>query len=257
MEQGGKTSLHHSFSTPPFKVANVTQGRRSEWLDLMLMSSSPGVLDHDRYELNVEVGENARLHLQTQSYQRIFNMGSGAVQHVTIRLRENASFIYLPHPVVPHEKSIFEGRNQIFLMRGCSLTWGEVITCGRKLNGEVFRMSSYHSITEIFFDQKLLMKENVLLVPEQKNPQIIGQLEQYTHQASFIFIHEKLQKDDAISHVHSLLSGESNLEFGATALFDEGILVRMMGFGAEQLHQCMHQISKMLSKKIQETIHAD
>ena len=47
-------------------------------------------------------------------------------------------FVLLPHPSVPHEAIDFTSRNKIYLSDNCSLIFGEVLTCGRKLNGEVF-----------------------------------------------------------------------------------------------------------------------
>ena len=40
----------------------------------MLMSSSPGILDEDKYLMKIEVAEGCALKLHTQSYQRLFTM---------------------------------------------------------------------------------------------------------------------------------------------------------------------------------------
>jgi len=50
----GITCLKQSYCTPPFKVANITEDKSSNRLQLMLMSSSPGILDDDEYELKIE-----------------------------------------------------------------------------------------------------------------------------------------------------------------------------------------------------------
>jgi len=90
----------------------------------MLMSSSPGILDRDEYRMSIEVAEGCSLNLQTQSYQRLFNMKNGALQNMEVHLKEGASFCYIPHPAVPHESSIFVARNKIFLSNNCNFTWG-------------------------------------------------------------------------------------------------------------------------------------
>src|SRR3981189_2210537 len=94
----GITSLRRTYYTPPFKVANITEDKQDPLLRLMLMCSSPGILDGDDYSIRLEIGENSRMQLFTQSYQRLFQMKQGAVQSMEVRLEKGASFFYLPHP---------------------------------------------------------------------------------------------------------------------------------------------------------------
>src|SRR4051812_49392668 len=145
-----KTYLKNCFFSTPFKVANITEDKAERCLQLMLMSSSPGILDGDEYYLKVELPDGCSLKLHTQSYQRIFNMKKGASQNMQVYVGKNSSFYYLPHPSVPHKMSDFVATNKIYLSARCTLTWGEVLTCGRKLSGEEFKFNRYQSITEIF-----------------------------------------------------------------------------------------------------------
>ena len=55
-------------------MANITEDKTGATLQLMLMSSSPGILDGDEYKIKIELEENCSLQLHTQSYQRLFNM---------------------------------------------------------------------------------------------------------------------------------------------------------------------------------------
>ncbi|MEP6594582.1 MAG: urease accessory protein UreD [Ginsengibacter sp.] len=100
----------------------------------------------------MEFSEGCSLQLHTQSYQRLFAMKKSAFQILKVQQAAGSSFCFLPQPVVPHETSDFSASNKIFLTDNCSLVWGEVLTCGRKLSGEVFKFSKYQSITEIFIN---------------------------------------------------------------------------------------------------------
>ena len=42
--RNGITYLKNCYATPPFKLANITEDKQSHELQLMLMSSSPGIL---------------------------------------------------------------------------------------------------------------------------------------------------------------------------------------------------------------------
>jgi urease accessory protein len=174
-------------------------------------------------------------------------MKTGARQSTEVYLEKGSSFVYLPHPSVPHENSIFISRNRIYLSEDCQLIWGEVLTCGRKLNGEEFRFAKYHNITEIFINDKLVIRENLLMQPSLTNPSVMGQLEGFTHQASFIFIHEKADCIALSDAVHEYLLLQKEIEFGVSSPAVNGLLVRVLGYKAEQLHDCLKAISKLVS----------
>ena len=244
----GKTILKNAFCSQPFKLADITEDRSEKTLRLMMMTSSPGILDGDEYHIQIELEEDCTVELETQSYQRLFNMKEGASQVMEIKMAKGSSFAFLPHPSVPHECSIFTAKNKIYLSGGCCLLWGEVLTSGRKLNGENFLMSKYHNLTEIFLNGKLIVKENLLMAPKTIDVTAIGQLEGYTHQASFIFINETFLITPALKKINELLAGETEICFGVSALQVNGIIVRLLGYKGEQLHNCLKKIALFFSQ---------
>ena len=245
----GITYLGRTYFTPPFKVANITEDKQSQPLHLMLMNSSPGVLDGDDYEIKIELTENSSLHLHTQSYQRLFNMQQGARQNQEVYMEKNTSLVYLPHPAVPHEKSIFKSVNRIYLSDACSLVWGEILTCGRKLNGEIFSFSSYRNSTEVYINNKLIIKEILLMQPAITDPSALGQLEGFTHQASLIILHDPIFVNEQADMVHEYLSGQEKIQFGVSTTAGNGLIVRILGYGAEVLHHHLQMIAALIQQK--------
>ena len=244
--RGDITYLKKAYYTPPFKIADIREDKRDRTLQLMLMSSSPGVLDGDEYRMKLELYEGSSLNLSTQSYQRLFEMRTEASQHLSLHMADNCSFSYLPHPVVPHKSSNFTSRNKLYLSNNCSLIWGEVLSCGRKLNGEEFLYSKYHTITEIYLNGKLVIKENLLSRPSTDNIHSIGQMEGYTHQASFIYLHERANKKALTETILDYLSGQEAIASGISATPGEGMIVRLLGNKAEQLHSILKRIAEII-----------
>lgn len=253
-----KSFLAKSMAQSPYKIADVTEDRRRSELKLMLMSSSPGILDEDETSLEIGIAANCSVRLETQSFQRIFQMKKGASQKLNVTMEEGSSFCYLPHPVVPHANSIFTSRTKIYLSGDCKLTWGEVISCGRKLNNEVFQFTSYHNITEIFLNNKLVVKENLLLQPAECSLEGIGQLEGYTHQATFLYLDGKAKVDLLIESLRESLGMEKEISFGVSMLPVNGIIVRLLGHKAEQLFSILKQVAQQIeteqSKPLLKTI---
>ena len=245
--KNSRTYLKNSFCTTPFKIANITADRKAHLLELMLMSSSPGILDGDQYQIQIDLGEESALKLSTQSYQRLFNMKESAAQYLQVNLAPGSSFYYLPHPAVPHKQSSFSANNKFYVSERCNLLTGEILTCGRKSNGEIFLFSKYHSVTEIFLDNKLIIKENLLIQPATINMNAIGQLEGFTHQASLIYLSEKALAPELRSTLQEFLSVQNEIIFGITAAPVSGLIIRILGHKAEQLHECLLNIGEIIN----------
>lgn len=242
--------LQKAFFTPPFKLADITEDRSSGPVRLMIMSSSPGILDGDVYDIRIALLCGAMLQLDTQSYQRLFRMKGSAAQTISVHMAEGASLTYLPHPVVPHSESSFTSATKIFLSKDCRLAWGEVITSGRKLNGESFLFSKFHSTTEIFLEGKLVVKENLLLLPHLHDLSLLGQLEGYSHQASLILMQGQM-RSEIVSVVAAFLDQQEKIMYGCTDLQVPGVFVRILGSSAEQLHGLLQSTVQIISRQLQ------
>lgn len=243
---GGRTVLRNSYCTQPFRLVNITEDRSKGDLHLMIMSSSPGVLEGDRYQLSIHLSKGSNTVLHTQAYQRLYQMKEGATQTVEVRMAKGSAFTYLPHPIVPHQGSVFYAKNTLVLEEGCTLLWGEVVSCGRKLNGEVFQLSSYHGLTEIFQNGKLVVKENLYINPAETAMHSLGQMEGYTHQATLIYLNEKAPLPAVTKTLLDLLQAQEGITTGVSTLPVAGLVVRVLGHKAEQLFDLQQQIASVL-----------
>lgn len=252
--KNGKSYLKDSFFTRPFRVADSGLYEEDDGLYLMFMNSSPGILDTDDYDISINLEENSRLQIQSQSYQRLFNMKTGAKQKMTVQMGQNCTFSYVPHPIVPHENSKFKNHTLIKMNDDCNLILSEIITCGRKLCGEVFRFSHFHNLTEVFHQDRLILKDNIVLEPNINPLNTIIQLESFTHQATFVFISTKEKSSEPfIQCVHDKLSLEKEIIFGISEMAENGFVLRVLGNGGEQLHDCFQDLQKLLWESEQVT----
>lgn len=243
----GKTYLKDTYFTRPFRLANVGENRPDPALYIMIMSSSPGILDNDCYDIEILTEKNARLQLQTQSYQRLFKMQDGASQKMVIKLHEDSEISYIQHPIVPHEHSIFKSHNRVYMGNRTIFTYGEIITCGRKHSGEIFLFKKFQNLTEIYHNNKLIIKDNILIEPTLMNIDSIGQLEGYTHQATLLHVNTRNEDlESQVEYLHELLSHEEDLICGISRPIPNSIIIRVLGNGGEQLLDLFKQIEKYL-----------
>lgn len=117
--------------------------------------------------------------------------------------------------------------------------------------------SKYHNTTEIFLDNKLIVKENLLIEPATINLNALGQLEGFTHQASLIYLHASVEIKPLIDFLTEYLTDQAGIIFGITASSANGLIVRILGNKAEQLHSCLKTIATLLPQKIKRKSVAD
>ncbi|RDC62858.1 urease accessory protein UreD [Adhaeribacter pallidiroseus] len=246
----GKSFLGQAYCTHPFKIAPVGEHPENPTLYLMIRSSSPGVLDNDHYKINIHLNSGSRLHLQTQSYQRIFKMDNGARQEMVVNLAAKSYFCFIPHPVVPHENSRFYSHTVINMAEESRLVWGEIITCGRKLSGEAFKFTSLHTILKIYNGDRLIFKDQLLLCPGTTRLQNLGLYEDYSHQANLVLLPAGPDAATLLELVQEYFLKINNVAVGLTEIASNGILIRILGTSGEQLFSCLQEISALLLENI-------
>jgi urease accessory protein len=253
--KNGKTYIKDTFFTRPIRVADTGLYEEDDGLYLIFMNSSPGILDGDEYDLSICLEENSRLQIRSQSYQRLFNMKTGASQKLRVQLDNNCTFSYVPHPVVPHKNAKFKNHSVIQMGDNCNLILSEILTCGRKLCGEVFEFSHFHNLTEVYHHQRLIMKDNIVLEPQIHPLNTIIQLESYTHQATFIHISTREESVQAfIQPIYDLLSLEKDIIFGISEMAENGFILRVLGNGGEQLYDCFQSLQELLWPNKQDSV---
>lgn len=254
----GKSYLMDSYVSVPFRITNIGQIKEDGCLYMMLGSSSPGLLDTDNHEIDINVEENSRFQLQTQSYQRLYNMKKGSSQITKVKLAPNSAFCYVPHPIVPQENSIFRNHTIMHLEKNCELILSEIITCGRKnsefispdreIFGEIFKFTYFQNVTEICFNDLLILKDKIILEPQVVPVDTVIQLEGYTHQATFIYLNtgNSSVAYELIAEILKIMEYEENISFGVSEMAANGFVLRVLGNGGEQLFNCFQQIQNFL-----------
>jgi urease accessory protein len=115
---------------------------------VFIISTSGGMLQGDRYQLGVSLGEGAQVHLTTQAANKIQEMDANyAVQRQDITLAENAYLEYLPEPTIPYRRSRFVTHTAITLPESATVLYAEILLPGRKYhrNGEIFEYDLFSS----------------------------------------------------------------------------------------------------------------
>ncbi|CAM4190962.1 urease accessory protein UreD [Flavobacterium weaverense] len=249
-EREGKSFLRDAYVTQPFRITPVGQYKSDGAAYLMITSTSPGILSGDVYEIDVTIEKNARLQLQSQSYQRLFNMEGSASQTMVVNMGKSSSFSYVPHPVVPHEDSNFKSVNTITIADDCELTISEIITCGRKHYGETFQYAHFQNLLEVYHHDRLILKDNVLLKPELMPLHSLGLLEGFTHQGTLTYLNTKNENvTELVEHFYKELENLTDVTYGISEIQTDGFVIRILGNGGEQMFNFFKKVEESLWEK--------
>ena len=242
--EGLQSRLKESYHNAPYKLTHYGSPRAQEHLEMIIMSSSPGIMDKDSLLIDVHVKERAHMKLFTQSFNKLHPMKIGASQETNVRLDEDSVFNYVPHPVTPFKDSIFKTVNTIHVGKGATLIWGDIISAGRVHRGEVFSFKKLHSVTKIFKEGELLVTDNQCLLPQEQPVSDLLFFEGYTHQAT-LFYCGPFAKQMKAEMDEILMTEYEDISYGFTNCAKDTVLLRAVGTDGELLYSFLTMLAQM------------
>jgi urease accessory protein len=148
-----KTVVATAFAASPLRLLTPANHGNAAWV--FLASLGGGLLDGDRIDVEVDVGEGASALLGTQASTKVYrSAGSatgslGSSQRLSARVAAGAVLTVVPDPVVCFAEARYEQAIEIELAPGASLWLIDGYSCGRSARGERWAFSRYASRTTI------------------------------------------------------------------------------------------------------------
>ena len=230
-----KTNIEDLYYTPPYKIMHpFMDGKKME---LILMSSSAGLLAGDCFRCNIQVKDRAYLSFLSQSYEKIFDtLEKNASRSVFIQVGSKATLKYLPLPAIPFANSSFVANSEIHLEESSTLVYSEVFSCGRVGMGEKFKMRSFHSKTKVYVVDTLVFADNTLLSPIEMDYEKLGMWGEFSHSGMlYIYCPDSAESEqELISEIKDIYE-KLNILAGVSKC-KKGLLVRSLGHSGDELH---------------------
>ena len=131
----GRSILHDLYRVAPLLVQQALYWDQAmpELPVCPIISIGGGILQGDRYKIDITVDADACAQVTTQSASRVHQMDANyASQHQTITLKNGAYLEYLPDFTILYRDSRFINQTDIILAEDATLLYGEMILVGRK-----------------------------------------------------------------------------------------------------------------------------
>lgn len=227
----GKTAAEQVFFTPPFKLYSpFYSGGTAHFVS---MCAAAGVLKGDSNSISVEVGKGCKAALTDQGYQKLFNTDGGSSrQRLEIKVGENASFKYVPHPIMTFGGCNHKAENFCGASESSELIFSEIYCCGRTAMGEEFALERFRSRTEIKIGSKACFIDNTLIEPKAFSVRGTGFFEGFTHTGIFFAYSPDGELEQRIAGL--VENAPENVEAACTAC-TKGLAVRAVGRSGDDI----------------------
>ena len=218
---------------------------------LFILSPSGGILQGDRYRMDVELKNNAISHITTQGATRIYKMESNFATHlVTLNLKNNSYLEFIPEQLIPYKNSRFYQKTLLDIDDSSTVVYSETIVPGRIAMGEMFDFDVCYLKTEGVINEKTKFRDSSLLLPKEEKIQSFVMFDEKTILTSIYLLTKKstekinLMINDLFSNMDDVIGGSSKLPN------DSGLAVRILGNSSEEQKITIYEILKIIRKEI-------
>jgi len=243
-ELGSATRIVSQFQKVPlyiFHPVYLDPGRPGMAF-VYIQQSGEGIVEGDRYRLDLDCAPGSAVHFTTQAATKIYRMEDNfATQMINLRVDAGAFVEYLPDPVIPFRDSRFYQRMLITVDPDATAIVGEILLPGRVARGEVHAYGLYYTDTEVRTpDGALLFADRLKLDPRSAAAGSPGLLGSFTVMASLYVITRKHPVGALVDRLHDCLAAQPEVLAGVSELPNGcGSVVRVLGHTSAEVGAAM------------------
>ena len=254
----GNTVIKEQFSRVPLfaQRAMYLEETLPAMAYVYIVSPSGGILQGDRYHIDIKSGNNTYVHVTTQGATRIYKMEKNyASQTININVEEESYFEYIPDQIIPFHNSRFYQEVNLTVHDNSTMIYSEVIVPGRVSSGEAFDYDICY-IKTIGRNQlgKLRFIDTVKLQPRKgklsgkgllKNRDVVGSIYIVTNESFVSDLYYGMAERIKLQESRGKISG------GISILpARQGIIVRLLGNSSENVKKILFDLLGIARKKI-------
>lgn len=242
-ERYNKTIISDIYFTPPFKIMKPFY--ENGVMRILQMSASPGIMEGDCQKISISVKKGAKAELYSQSFEKIHKMEKdGATRSVDISIDSDSFFIYNPLPTIPYAGSDFKTTINVRLKDSSSVfIYEDMLISGRAARGERFAYRRYASLVNIYEDNSLSYRDNIIYRPGKMDIGGIGLYEDSTHLLGMAVCNM-----DVCEEIYKFFDAYKE-PWGVTVNDRGYIIIRALGSSAQPLMEISHNIKSLACKK--------
>ena len=254
----GKTVIREQYCRVPLFIqrAIYLEETLPEMAYVYIISPSGGILQGDRYSIDITLSNNALAHVTTQGATRIYKMERNyGSQIVNIKVEEGSYLEYIPDQIIPFRNSRFYQEVELTVHDNATMIYSETIVPGRVASGEKFEYDICYIKTFArnqsgkprFIDIVKLDPKKVDLTVDAilGNSEVVGTIYIVTRE---FYVKDLLYE---INEKIKVFEDEGKISGGTSILpARQGIIVRILGKTAGDVKNLIFEVVKIARNQI-------
>lgn len=254
-EDGGKTVVKEQYSKVPLYTQRALYLEESlpSMAYMYIISPSGGILQGDRYRMDITLKNKAYAHLTTQGATRIYRMEKNyATQMVNVEVDDGCYFEFVPDQIIPYRDSRFYQKVDLKIHENATMVYSEIIVPGRVASRESFEYDiCYMKSLGRNQNNKLRFIDIAILEPKKNNLKLLGILGNFDVVGNMYILTKTKYVLELNNEINSKLQRFPQISGGATILpGDSGLLIRMLGYTAADIRIAMYEIITITRKMV-------
>jgi urease accessory protein len=254
-EDGGKTVVKEQYSKVPLFTQRALYLEESmpSMAYMYIISPSGGILQGDRYRMDITLKNKAHAHLTTQGATRIYRMETNyATQLVNVGVDDGCYLEFVPDQIIPYRDSRFYQRVDLKVHENATMVYSEMIVPGRVASGESFEYDiCYMKSQGRNQNNKLRFVDTAILEPKKGDLKIPGILGKFDVIGNMYILTKTKYVSELNDEINSSLKKLTHISGGATILpRDSGVMIRMLGRVASDIRNAMYKIIEIVRKAV-------
>jgi urease accessory protein len=251
----GKTVVKEQYSKVPLFTQRALYLEESipSMAYIYIISPSGGILQGDRYRMDIKLKNNAFAHITTQGATRIYRMENNyATQIVNVDVDDGCYFEFVPDQIIPYRNSRFYQTVNLNVHDNATMVYSEMIVPGRVATGESFEYDICY-MKVLAKNQKEILRfiDIAILEPKKRNLNTLGILGTFSVVGSMYILTMSKYVAELNEAINSSMHKLFKISGGATVLpYNSGVLVRMLGSVAGDLRTAIYEVIKITRKII-------
>ena len=251
----GKTVVKEQYSKVPLYTQRALYLEESlpSMAYMYIISPSGGILQGDRYRMDITLNNNAIAHITTQGATRIYRMEKNyATQIVNVVVDDSCYFEFIPDQIIPYRDSRFYQKVDLKVHDNATMVYSEMIVPGRVASGESFEYDiCYMKALARNQNHMLRFIDVAVLEPKKRSLKTLGILDNFDIVGICTYFTKTKYVAELSRDINSVLQKFSRISGGATILpHDSGVIIRILGEVANDLKTAMYEIIKVTRRII-------
>ena len=254
-QERGKTVVKEQYSKIPLFTQRALYLEESlpSMAYIYIMSPSGGILQGDRYRMDIVLKNKACAHITTQGATRVYRMERNyATQIVNVVVDDGCYLEFVPDQIIPFRDSRFYQTLNLKVHDNGTMIYSEMIVPGRVASGESFQYDICY-MKALAKNQKNVLRfiDIAILEPKKRNMNALGILGTFDVVGSTYILTKTDYVKELKDEINSGLQKFTHFSGGASILpYNSGVIVRMLGNVASDLRNAIYEIIKITRRII-------